>query len=659
VVSVAHAADPAQELASAVVKELACGEAYYAPRCLCLLSRAHWPLAFKACLLSLQQMATRSLVAPLPLPVETCLTHLVLNVPMPVSGGPIVRFEIGNGAPPLHISCALPDALPSTEYSVAMLLRRLSANTLLAIFSCLLLERQVVIVSDDDEVRLATCELLLLLMHPLQWVQVYVPTIPDDLLTLLQNPFPCLLGLRCEQKDHLPSPLPAEMALLDLDSGELVGPEARLPPFPPREEIQLVDALNAVRLALEPRLTPATAAPFGLPAASSPQQTSDPEALGVSLDAGTLDAVVAATPHLSDTLGLTILSRPKQDAAAMQAEATVDARIRGAFLRCLISLLRDLHRFVPEETARTTTPEASARASEPDAAGLPAQVHGAAAPVAFSDTGCLDDQLADFMSAQPSTSRPFLAELTRTQLFLCFIEPIEPAQVSGMKEAKTTLPGGRGGRCFQLVRDAFLARELRRAADREREHGSTPLPVSVALLEIDAKLTSIRHGDATSAAALAPGAPAVCAAADLDSSRAGATATVDLDSSRATAPATVNPATLSMSVLAPRPICEIAPPRLRGVVTPAADPMVCAEGAVPLALPEALWAAHVPVNAFEGQPAPPTRLSPAVRAAWAEALAELEERNAKRVGAQVAAGVGGGLLIGGAVAAASLGCCLQ
>ena len=89
------------------------------------------------------------------------------------------------------------------------------------------------------------------------------------------------------------------------------------------------------------------------------------------------------------------------------------------------------------------------------------------------------------------------------------------------------------------------------------------------------------------------------------------------------------------------------------------DLYVYTDGAFPTELPPTRWAVHAPVPAFEGSPVPPTRLSPAVRAAWSEALAELEERNAKRVGATVAAGVGGGLIIGGAVAASMLGCSLQ
>ena len=72
---------------------------------------------------------------------------------------------------------------------------------------------------------------------------------------------------------------------------------------------------------------------------------------------------------------------------------------------------------------------------------------------------------------------------------------------------------------------------------------------------------------------------------------------------------------------------------------------------LPSMLPLDLNAAARPVPTFEGELPPPPRVSPAVRAAWAEALAELEDRNEKRVGAKLAAGIGSSLIVGGAAAA--------
>jgi hypothetical protein len=82
----------------------------------------------------------------------------------------------------------------------------------------------VVVVSDDAELRLGACELLMGFLHPLEWPQVYVPTIPDGWLELLSNPFPCVLGLRPTQLAYLPSPRPASMLILNIDEAKLSPP---------------------------------------------------------------------------------------------------------------------------------------------------------------------------------------------------------------------------------------------------------------------------------------------------------------------------------------------------------------------------------------------------------------------------------------------------
>ena len=150
-------------------------------------------MAFKQCLLAFHDMATCSTtVAPLALPIEACVTHLLFNVPKPVPGGPAVRFSLGNGSAPLQVSCAASDFPPFIDYSMALLLRRLSVHTLVTVFTALLLEQQLVVVSDDDELRVATCELLLALIHPLEWAQVLSPPLPSPRLHPTLPPVPSL-----------------------------------------------------------------------------------------------------------------------------------------------------------------------------------------------------------------------------------------------------------------------------------------------------------------------------------------------------------------------------------------------------------------------------------------------------------------------------------
>ena len=72
---------------------------------------------------------------------------------------------------------------------------------------------------------------------------------------------------------------------------------------------------------------------------------------------------------------------------------------------------------------------------------------------------------------------------------------------------------------------------------------------------------------------------------------------------------------------------------------------------LPTSLPPDRMAAHQPAPPFEGEPPPTPRVSPAVRAAWAEALAELERRDESRQGAHAIGIAGAGAMIGGAAAA--------
>ena len=167
--------------------------------------------------------------------VQTALSHLVLNVPRPVAGGPEVRFQLAAALPALHVGLAPPDQPAATDYSLTPLLRALSPERLVRLLAYVMLEYQVVVVSSDPELRLSACEMVQSLLSPLQWMQVYVPSVPDAWLELLSTPFPCLIGLSPAQARHLPTILPSRMALLQLDEGHLAEPRERPPPLPSRE----------------------------------------------------------------------------------------------------------------------------------------------------------------------------------------------------------------------------------------------------------------------------------------------------------------------------------------------------------------------------------------------------------------------------------------
>ena len=240
-------APPAQPPTHRAVSELLSGLTCYAPRCVCLLSRSHFALAFRESLHTIVALSRPPPFGSGGAAASTALSHLVLNVPRPVSGGPAVRFQLSPEHAALHVGCAPPHALPATDYSVASLLNALRPQALLRLLGCVMLEYQIVVVSEDDELRMAACETIQALLHPLQWMQVYVPTVPDSLLDFLSTPFPCLIGLRQHQTARLPAPRPERMVVVDLDAGELSAARLPPPPLPHREASPLLERLSALR----------------------------------------------------------------------------------------------------------------------------------------------------------------------------------------------------------------------------------------------------------------------------------------------------------------------------------------------------------------------------------------------------------------------------
>ena len=573
------------------------GEACFAPRCVCLISPVHFPLAAKASLLAFHRMAADSAVHdhlgvhPLALPIETSLTHLVLNVPRPVPGGPTVRFILGNGTPALHVGCAPPSQLPSIDYSLCELLRDVDPRSLVSLFQAALLEQQVVVVCDDEQLRLAACELILALLHPFEWAQVYVPSLPDDLIALLTNPFPCILGLRTHQAAQLSIPLPPSMAVLRLAprtdtseeeghaNAELTMPSDVVPSLPPREASPLLSTLFELERHGQRSLPRSPGSVTGHRVAMAPPSDT-------------------AAPPLEEFIrgGFGQAEDAELDDEALSPEL-LELRARGAFLRCIVSMLRDLHRFLPEGEPGTAEAEDAAGEGSARASGVTGATDWAAQADRF------DRQIERFIGAQPAASDAFLRAFTRTQLFLSFVQPPDEGDRGGGSSG-----GRRGGRCFQLAHEAFLQLELSQAAARERQHSHAPLPLSAELLGAAAKKT----------------AP---------------------DEKTASAP-----------VAAGIGIHDVAPPaRARAAAEPS-EGYLYRDG-LPTELPDELCAERLTIPTFEGSLPPSPRVSAAVRTAWAEALSELEDRSQKRAGAHVAAGVASSLMIGGA--ATALLCSLQ
>ncbi|ETV97746.1 hypothetical protein H310_09111 [Aphanomyces invadans] len=87
------------------------------------------------------------------------------------------------------------DPAATDNWAVVVLLRLLSAPTVVKVVSCLLLEKQVAVVSDSTAKLSVVNTALVVLLRPFQWQSTFIPILPSNLLDFLHSPVPYLVGV--------------------------------------------------------------------------------------------------------------------------------------------------------------------------------------------------------------------------------------------------------------------------------------------------------------------------------------------------------------------------------------------------------------------------------------------------------------------------------
>jgi hypothetical protein len=167
----------------------------YVPKCLCLLS--HWPFvsSFKKYLCHLYRLS----LTPCRIPIERYICNFlgwkffpspilkliycmcVDDVPAPPPGLVEVSYFIGT-------ECVIFKRPPSNEPNawstmpMTPLFECLSPENIIALFSLLLAERQIVLLSSQYSLLTSCSECMLSLLYPCLWTHVYIPILPRRLL---------------------------------------------------------------------------------------------------------------------------------------------------------------------------------------------------------------------------------------------------------------------------------------------------------------------------------------------------------------------------------------------------------------------------------------------------------------------------------------------
>ena len=92
----------------------------------------------------------------------------------------------------------------------------------------MLLERPIVVHSSDSTCTTMFIESLRVLMFPIEWENVYIPSLPSKMSDLVDAPVPFLLGMSTLDVEQLLA-MPEEVYVVDLDSDRILT-RSRSPP---------------------------------------------------------------------------------------------------------------------------------------------------------------------------------------------------------------------------------------------------------------------------------------------------------------------------------------------------------------------------------------------------------------------------------------------
>ncbi|XP_018608112.1 DENN domain-containing protein 5A-like isoform X2 [Scleropages formosus] len=216
----------------------------YVSKCICLMAPMAFPQACRKVLEQLHQAVSSA--QPPPLPLESYIFNVLYEVPLPPPGRSL-KF-LGVYSP---VVCQRPSTseLPLFEFPLGDMFQLLGVENVLQLFTCALLEIQILLYSQHYQRLMTVAESITTLMFPFQWQHVYVPILPASLLHFLDAPVPYLMGLHSNGQDDrskLELPQEANLCFVDIDNHLLELPED-LPQFPNKLEFiqEISEALMA------------------------------------------------------------------------------------------------------------------------------------------------------------------------------------------------------------------------------------------------------------------------------------------------------------------------------------------------------------------------------------------------------------------------------
>ncbi|XP_066992829.2 DENN domain-containing protein 5B [Anabrus simplex] len=172
------------------------------------------------------------------LSLESYVYNLLYEVPIPQPGRS-VRFTCLSNGDEMYESIVIQrpssiEELPVFDFRLSELFTLLGVECVIQLFTCVLLENQVLLCSSDYQRLMVVAESITCLLFPFTWQHVYVPILPASLQHFLDAPVPFVMGLHsCES--HVKIGSEGNLCYVDIDNQRIQLPE-ELPSFPQRQD---------------------------------------------------------------------------------------------------------------------------------------------------------------------------------------------------------------------------------------------------------------------------------------------------------------------------------------------------------------------------------------------------------------------------------------
>ncbi|EFA02072.1 DENN domain-containing protein 5B [Tribolium castaneum] len=194
-----------------------------------LICQTAYVQAAKIFLENLFRCVPKRAVSSAGLSLESYVFNLIYEVQLPAPGKsllislppsdphlPPVNAVLQSPAPPLE--------LPHLDYSLRLLFIWLGVDIVIQIFTCLLLENQVLLRSTDCQRLMVVAEGITSLLFPFTWPHVYVPILPASLHHFLDAPVPFVMGLYASS-ENIKVASEATLCYVDIDKCKVQRPE--------------------------------------------------------------------------------------------------------------------------------------------------------------------------------------------------------------------------------------------------------------------------------------------------------------------------------------------------------------------------------------------------------------------------------------------------